>query len=277
MSSEDATKPNTLSSEGMRELFGSQAKALYVGIQSFAPQLKALHQEFDNELFADWPTVLLSTIQQTTTVSLFKLLPPPDSSDEPIDCRSIASLIRNMVDTHDALDFLCNSANEEQFNLHRDILGHYISGQTHSIRKKMAPDEAGSTYDTIRATYWTKINKTILDKQQKIRLRRGETLFYSTRRERLDKACGEHSDFVSGVLAELSTYVHSIPPSLWMRSIDEGFLDTPTNRGLLGIWLQIANFYFANSIRVVGKSYAFEQDEKLDRYLERFRKPFPDV
>ena len=277
MGSEETTESNGLSAEDMCALFASQAQALYDGIQSFETQLKALHRDFENELFADWPTVLLSTIQQTTTVSLFKLLPPPDASDEPIDCRSIASLIRNMVDTHDALDFICNSANEDQFNLHRDILAHYISSQTHSIRMKMAPDEAGSIYDTIRATYWTKINEAELDKQQKNRLRRGETLFYSTRRERVDKACGEHAEFVSGVLAELSTYVHSIPPALWMRTIDEGFLETPPNRGLLGIWLQIANFYFANSIRVVRNSHAFEPNKKLDCYLDRFRNLFPNV
>jgi hypothetical protein len=107
-------------------IFKSQAYALQTGVNAFVPPLEALHLAFTKEQFSDWPTVLLATLLQTTAVSLFKLLPPAVPVNEPVDRRSIATLIRNLVDTHDALDLLCNTITQEEFNLHRDILGYYL-------------------------------------------------------------------------------------------------------------------------------------------------------
>ena len=69
----------------------------------------------------DWPTVILATTVQTSAISLFKLL-PFERRREPLDKRSIASIIRNLIDTHDALEFLASIATSEEFNLHRVIL-----------------------------------------------------------------------------------------------------------------------------------------------------------
>lgn len=274
MSAENTSSHKDASQDEMNALFCSQVEALYTGVQSFTPHLETLHREFENETFPDWPTVLLSTIQQTTVVSLYKLLPPAKACNEPVDRRSIASLIRNMVDTYDSLDFLCNPSTEHESALHRDILGYYLAGRTHTLRKQLSADEAGTTYDEIRSNYWTKIDRAIRDKPKKNRLRRGQNLFYSTRRERLETACGDHANFIGAILTELSTYVHSVPPALWMASLDDGFLDTPKTRGVLAVWLQIANFYYASSIRVVSKSFAFKPKGRLATYLEQFEHVF---
>ena len=70
-------------------------------------------------------------------------------------------------------------------------------------------------------------------------------MFYQSRKDRVKRACGEHAEFVGGVLTDLSTYVHSLPPSIWMSSLDELDSDTLHNRHVTAVWLRIANFYFS--------------------------------
>jgi hypothetical protein len=257
-------------------LFGSQAHSLYTGVQAFTPQMEALHRAFKSQAIADWPLVLQTTILHTTAVSLYKVLPPYQPNSEAIDRRSIATLIRNLVDTHDTLDFLCNASSPEQFKLHRAILGYYLSGRIQTVQKQIAPADAQQFYPQAKARYWKTIDQAIDDKNIKQRLKNGESLFYAGRMERIRKACEEHAEFVRGVLTDLSTYVHSVPPSLWFSSIAESFEGVRSAHGILAVWLQVANFYYAHSIRIVERNFAFERSTELNSYLDRYRKVFSE-
>ena len=260
--------------EEMDALFQSQAGALVRGVNAFVPHLSALHAAFKEERFPDWPSVLLATILQTTAVSLFKLLPPAAPVNEPVDRRSIATLIRNLVDTHDVLDLLCDPETDEEQRLRRDILGHYLSGRINTVQKQMVTEEAHVLYERARSSYWERIDREISDKDRKGRLRSGESLFFLTRMERIKKACGSDAEFVRSVLADLSTYVHSVPPVLWMSTLEDAFDDKPRTRANLAVWLQIANFHYARSIRIIGKTFALQGADELNTYLNRYRQVF---
>lgn len=268
-----------VSSEGLDvpqldAVFNSQVNALGGGINAFEPVLDSLHKAFAESKFGDWPTVLLGTILQTTAISLYKLLPPPEVSGAPVDRRSIATLVRNLVDTHDSIDMLCNTETPEDFNLHRDILGYYLSGQIADIQKHIAAGEVQKFFPIARAEYWAKIDQGIQDTTRKGRLKRGQSLFYRSRSERIQKACGSDSDFVRGVIADLSTYVHSIPPALWMSTVESAFDDDKGARDMLALWVQVANFYYANSIRIVLQAFQGEAPPDLNNYLNRFEHVF---
>ena len=152
-------------------LFRPQAHALQTEIQAFTPQLQVLHQKFNDGEFTDWPTVLLTSILQTTAVSLFKLLPPPQASNEAVDKRSIASLIRNIVDTHDAIDMLSAAETAEEFTIHRDILGYYLSQRIHEVWTKISAEDAGTLYADFGSKYWKRISGADLDKRQLNRIK----------------------------------------------------------------------------------------------------------
>lgn len=263
-------------SDQASEYFGSQAHGLYSGVQAFTPQLEALHKAFENNIITDWPLVLQATILHTTAVSLYKLLPPYQPNSEPIDRRSIASLIRNLVDTHDTLDFLCNVESEEQLKLHRAILGYYLSGRFQTVQKQIVREEAQQFYPDAKARYWKTIDQAIQDRSLKQRLKNGESLFYAGRMERIRKACSEDAEFVRGVLTDLSTYVHSVPPTLWFSSLGDSFVDVRSAHGVLAVWLQVANFYYAHSIRIVQRNFAFQRSNELDSYLSRYQKVFKE-
>src|SRR5512145_2111985 len=99
----------------MSKYLQSQVNALGLGINAFEPYIGNLHKAFREEKFIDWPTVILATTIQTTAVSLFKLLPQSEQGHEALDMRSIATIIRNIIDTHDVLDMLTNTETEEEF------------------------------------------------------------------------------------------------------------------------------------------------------------------
>jgi hypothetical protein len=106
--------------------YTGQRQILINGINAFEPVVGQLHAAYKREEFLDWPTIVLATTAQTSAISLLKLL-PFERRREPLDKRSIASIIRNLIDTHDALDFLVNTGTPEEFELHRNILGLYLA------------------------------------------------------------------------------------------------------------------------------------------------------
>lgn len=256
------------------KIYNSQLQALECGVNGFACELERLHAKHKAGGFGDWPTVLLATLLQTTAVSLFKLLPPPKDTHEAVDRRSIATLIRNIVDTHDVIDLVCDSQSADEFNLHRDILSYYLAGRKHLVRSQLARAEAGETYDQISKEYWKSINAALQSKERKKRLKSGESLFYRTRKERVDKACGKDAEFVQAVLTDLSTYVHSTPPVLWFSTLEEGFDNTKQMRESLTVWVQVANFYYASSLRLICKTANIAPTEFLAKYLDHFRTLF---
>lgn len=255
-------------------IYNSQLEALECGVNGFARELEGLHAKHKAGGFGDWPTVLLATLLQTTAVSLFKLLPPSKDTHESVDRRSIATLIRNNVDTHDVIDLVCNSQSADEYNLHRDILGYYLAGRKHLLRSQLAPAEAGETYDKINKQYWKSIDAALPSKEHKARLKSGESLFYRTRKERVNKACEKDAEFVRAVLTDLSTYVHSTPPALWFSTLEEGFDNTKQMRESLTVWVQVANFYYASSLRIIYKTANMEPTEFLAQYLDHFKTLF---
>ena len=76
---------------------------LVKGVNAFEPYIRRLHSDYKDEKFIDWPTIALLNTLQATAISIFRLLPPAEYSNEVLDKRSIASLIRNVLDTHDVL------------------------------------------------------------------------------------------------------------------------------------------------------------------------------
>jgi hypothetical protein len=253
--------------EEIERTFLAEAYRFHQAVRNFADVTIRIHDAYAAGQFIDWPTVLLGTLLLTTAVSLSKLLPREESKHSRIviDRRSIATLTRNIVDTHDSLDLLCDpSQSPEQFTLHRDILGHYLANKYIAFRDK---GHAPNYLDKSREWYWSRICEAIPDKAKRRRLRDGSTLFYTTRSERLLKSCGEDASFVGKVLADLSTYVHSVPPALWLKSLEEAFDDSPATRGVLLVWVQIANFHFARSIRIVLTS-AQIADAGLQEYID---------
>lgn len=258
--------------------FLSEAYSFQEAVRAFGNVIQNIHAAYKGNEFLDWPTVLLSTLLQTTAISLFKLLPKEDlgKSSGIIDRRSIASLVRNLVNTHDALDLLCDVRQpEDDFNLHRDIMGYYLSGRLHAAHGKGDASSFFGRIDKTREWYWKKICKALADERRRKRVKGGESLFYMTRKERLAKCCGENAAFVGKVLADLSSYVHSVPPSLWMKSLDEAFADDRLTRGVLTVWLRITNFFFARSIEIVLTAVGLESSEAgLKEYIERNRQVF---
>src|SRR5438270_13971349 len=97
--------------------YTGQRQVLINGINAFEPILGQLHAAHQRGELPDWPTVVLATTIQTSAISLFKLL-PCERRREPLDKRSIASIIRNLIDTHDALKFLVSTATSEEYDLH---------------------------------------------------------------------------------------------------------------------------------------------------------------
>ncbi len=258
----------------MSEHLYSQSSALVIGVNTFAPLVDKMHSDFDAERFVDWPTLILTTTMQATAISLFKLL-PPENAAEILDRRSLATLVRNLVDTHDVIEMMVNSKSAEEHHLNRQILGLYISSRIAHVQKSVCPTEAEKFYPLAKETYWKKIEESPLyDKGAMSRLKSGESIFYKTRKERLRIACGEHSDFVGGVLADLSTYVHSIPPALWMGKSHDICADTPKNRDMIAVWIRLANFFYARSIGIVLKAAGYEFSDDLKAFHSHHQEVF---
>jgi hypothetical protein len=253
--------------------YRAQRQVLINGINAFEPVVMQLHEAYKREDFCDWPTIILATTVQTSAISLFKLL-PFEKSREPLDKRSIASIIRNIVDSHDALDLLINPATPEQFNLHRDILGLYIAKRIATIQTKVDAPRAAEFYPRAASHYWRSIQNSRLYKKPMDRLKSGESIFYGTRGQRVEKACGSDAQFVMGVIADLSTYVHSVPPTLWLSDIDELYADNHRHRSVVGIWLRVANFYLARCFALVLGVFGAKQSAELTTFISNHKSVF---
>ena len=243
------------------------------GINAFEPVIDELHAAYKRQEFPDWPTIVLATTAQTSAISLFKIL-PFERRREPLDKRSIASIIRNIVDTHDALDFLVNTATSEEYDLHRDILGLYLATRIANVQSKIAGERASGFYPKAESSYWAKVQASKLYRKSMHSLRRGESLFYATRVQRVEKACGAHAEFVLGVIADLSTYVHSVPPSLWFCEINQLYADTAQQRPIVGVWLRVANFYLAHCFSIVLDAFPTAKTSALKQFISQHKAVF---
>lgn len=260
----------------LTDFFFSQGSDLVKGINAFEHYIYRLHKDFNKEKIIDWPTVVLATTLQSTALSLFKLLPTGTVSNKVLDKRSIATLVRNIIDTHDALDMMINADSPERHQLNRNILGMYIAGRINKVQQFIDEENAQVFYKKTKTTYWKAIKNSPLYVESMDKLKNGEGIFYESRRSRVERACGEHAEFVSGVITDLSTYVHSIPPSIWMSTLNELYTDTVDNRNLVAIWLRIANFYMAKSMTIFLTTTGYKATKELNRYIEQHKKVFSE-
>lgn len=253
----------------------SQGSGLVAGVNAFAPFVETMHADFDAGVFADWPTLILATTMQATVVSLFKLLPPNDKVAELLDRRSLATLTRNVVETHDVIEMMVNSKSDVEHHLNRQILGLYISSRTAYVDRSINPTALQKFFPFAQKKYWETIQKSPLyDKTTMSKLKSGDSIFYRSRAERVRVACGVNSDFVGGVMADLSTYVHSVPPALWMGVSSNICADTASNRDIVAVWLRIANFFYARSIGIVLTATGYEGSKDLTAYLTHHQQVF---
>lgn len=278
----------------------SQSALLALGINAFEPYIYRLEKDYAEGNFIDWPTIVLSNTVQATAISLFKLLPCGSQFDksvrkftaismlrtfwrllpfhheskEILDKRSLATMIRNIVDTHDVLDMMSISESPEEFNLHRDILGYYIANRISTIQQHIDKPKAEQFYKNAQKNYWDKIKNSPRYTQSLERVKKGESIFYKSRKERVKSVCGDSSDFVMGILADISTFVHSIPPSIWMKDIGSLYSDSEDNRNMVSVWLKVGNFYFARAISIVLQQTNYEASSEAIKFLNYNRTVF---
>ena len=252
----------------MPEHLNSQGSALVLGVNAFEPFVNRLHGDFRNAKFSDWPTVILATTFQSTAVSIFKLLPAKSDSSGILDKRSLATLVRNIVDTHDVLEMMVNAPSAEEFELNRCILGLYLSSRIDKVRKSVDESNCGDFYTHTKSWYWKRIQASPLYSKSMLQLKNGEQLHYRSRKERAEAACGEDTKFVLGILADLSTFVHSVPPPLWMGPLENLYSNTQENRDVVAVWLRLANFYLARCMEVVLKATQYSPSQQLEEFLK---------
>lgn len=265
----------------MSEYLRSQGLALVSGINASEPYIHKIHREFEEERFGDWPTVVLATTLQTSAISLFKLLPKLErtgasaiEAKEPLDMRSIASIVRNIIDTHDAIDMFVNFETSDKYELHRNILGFYLSSRIGKIQDGIDIENAENFYKNAPVFYWEIIKKSPLYKSDMNKLKSGESIYYETRKTRIEKVCGKDSDFVSGVLVDLSTYVHSVPPAVWMGKLSEIYTDNEKNRDMVAIWIRVSNVYYAHGIKIILEAMSEEFSNDIHTFVERHTQVF---
>jgi len=258
----------------MSELFLSQASRLVTGVNAFEPYVYRIQKDYKEGGYTEWPSIVLITTAQATAISIVRLLPSQEYSNEVLDRRSLASLIRNLVDTHDVLRMMVVADSPDRFNLHRDILGLYIASRTRKIQEGIDAKNAQQFYLHTKKWYWDMIKKSPLYTNSMDRLKSGETMFYESRRKRVEDVCGANSDFVLGMLAELSTYVHSVPPSVWFSNVDELYSDKQSSRDHIAIWLRLTNFYMARCYSMLVATAGYESTPELSAYMEKNKNVF---
>ena len=260
----------------MKDRFSHQRYSLYKAVSAFEPYIPKLHGENDKEGFFDWPTVILATTAQCTAVSLFKILPDENEKTEILDKRSIASLVRNLVDTHDVIDLMINTESSDEFELNRDILGMYLAGRINKVQESIDKPNAQQFFKHSKQWYWDRIKKSPLYSKRLERIKSGETVFYKSRRERVERACSKDTDFVLSVLVDISTFVHSVPPTVWFDEIENIFINSVDTRNLAASWLRIANFYMARIIEKVVIFANFDATEELAMFLGSHKTVFSE-
>lgn len=258
----------------MSEHLKSQKAVLVKGVNAFEPYICRIDRDYENERFTDWPTIVLLHTLQATAISIFRLLPPGKNTNEVLDNRSIASLIRNVVDTHDVMQMMAATESEDRFNLHRDILGLYLSSRMNKVQSSIDSKMVQPFFAHSKNWYWSRIKKSPLYRKKMNRLKGGESLFYESRRSRVESVCGVHRDFVLGVLADLSTYVHSVPPPIWFGALDEMYSDRESNRDMVAVWLRVGNFYIAKGYKLGLSVAGYEQSPEISWFLEHHREVF---
>lgn len=278
----------------------SQGALLALGINAFEPYIYRLEKDYAEGKFLDWPTIVLSHTVQATAISLFKLLPSGSQFDEKgrkfsagsifrtfwrllpfrheskevLNKRSIATMIRNIIDTHDVLDMMVNAKSPDEFNLHRDILGYYIANRISTIQEHIDKPKVEHFYKNAQKTYWNKIKNSPLYTQSLERVKKGETVLYKSRRDRVTTVCGDSSNVVMGILADISTFVHSIPPSIWMKDIGSLYSDSEDNRNMVSVWLKVGNFYFARVMSIVLQQTNYEASSEAKKFFDYNRTVF---
>jgi hypothetical protein len=68
--------------------------------------------------------------------------------------------------------------------------------------------------------------------------------------------------------------VHSIPPALWFSELAKGFDNTPDNREILAVWVQIGNFYFARLIGIIILATGAQPPPGILAYTQRHSQIF---
>lgn len=257
----------------MSEHLRSQGAALVQGVSVFEPFIYKIHKQFKSDELGDWPIVVLSTTLQTSALSLFKLLPSlanksKEAEQEPLDIRSIASIVRNIIDTHDAIDMFLTIDDAERYALHRNILGLYLSSRIGKVQDGVDKESAQKFYKDAPKQYWEIIKNSPLYKKEMKKLKNGESIYYESRRVRVEKACGKDSEFVLGVLADLSTYVHSVPPAIWMSGLENMYTNNSKNQDLVAIWLRISNVYFAQSLKIILNSLSETPSNEVSEFIK---------
>lgn len=258
----------------MSEMLNGQASGLLKGINAFEGYIDKIHSDYKSEQFSDWPTIVLSTTLQTTSCSLFKLLPRSERSNEAVDIRSIATLVRNIVDTHDVLRMMVNVDSKEQFLFNRNLLSHYISSRMHAVQDQISPEDVQQHLKTIKSKKWQEITNSSLFKPHMRRLKKGEQIFYESRKERVQAVLGEQTDFVLGILADISTYVHSVSPPMWFSHIDNLYSDNTKNRDLCAVWVRLACFYLAQSFEYFFAATQYEKSPEITTFIEHHQTAF---
>lgn len=258
----------------LNEMFMNQAGAFSQAHRFMMELLVKLHKDFNNEKYSDWPSVILATQLGTLGGSLLSILPRPEESEQLVDMRSIASLVRNVVDTHDVLDMLLNEQEPKKFQLHRDLLGYYISGRFKEVQKKISPEKAEDFYKYANVNYWERIRKSPFYNKKIERLKGGEGIFYQSRKERVQKVFQKNYPFVQAILADISTYVHALPPTNFFSSLDDQCKNTQRNMELISVWLQVLNTYYAHCIQLILNATGYKAEGIIDKYLSVHKAAF---
>ncbi|EKF9266645.1 hypothetical protein O1B53_003876 [Vibrio cholerae] len=268
------TRGKSLEHIEINEIFVSQAGAFSEANRKLMELLVKLHEDFNAGQFGNWPTVIFATQLGTLGISMLSILPSAEKSEQIVDMRSIASLIRNVVDTHDALDMLVNEPDPLRFQLHRDILGYYIAGRYKEVQKRIAPEKAQAFYKYTSVNYWENIRNSPLYSKKIERLKNSEGIFYQSRKERVERVFKSHANFIQGILADISTYVHSLPPTNFFSSLDDQCKNTPRNIGLLAVWVQLLNVYMARCVEIIYSVTSYEIDDFLGSYMQTYQNAF---
>lgn len=243
-------------------------QTLHNGINYFSPVIEKLINDFNDGNFGDWPSVILGQTIQVNVISLYKLLPTPNNHEEIIDTRSIASILRNIIDSHDVISMMLNNVSSEEFYLNRQILGYYISGKYFQIQTAIDPSKAEKFYHKSKNKYWENIkNSPLYDKNKMAKIKSGESIFYKTRQERLIEACPQNYEFISGIISELSAIVHSIPPALWFSTTAEVYANTEKSREKLAIWVRMVNYFYAKSLDKIFTFSNIQKDGKITQFI----------
>ena len=258
----------------INKIFSSQVGAFNEANRKLMELLAKLHKDFKTGQFGDWPTVIFATQLGTLGISMCSILPSAEKNEQIVDMRSIASLIRNVVDTHDALDMLVNEPDPLRFQLHRDILGYYIAGRYKEVQKRIEPEKAQEFYKYISVNYWKNIKNSPLYSKKIERLKNSEGIFYQSRKERIERVFKSDTNFIQGILADISTYVHSLPPTNFFSSLEDQCKNTDRNMKLLTVWIQLLNVYMARCIEILYSVTAYEIDDFLVGYIQNFQNSF---